>query len=123
MTGSAFDSLWTSTGLQAIARIFTESITLQRADTTTEGVPAQRWDTEYESRTRDGVVTVTRARLWLIDIANYTVGGEEVKPRRGDRITDASGGRWEVLPANDRPEVERQEPAQWIIRTKRVDRA
>jgi len=55
-------------------------------------------------KTVDGeLVLATRIRNYLVDVTAYRINGQAVEPLRGDRITEADGAEYEILPPSGEP--------------------
>ena len=96
---SAFDRLYVAAGLPMLDQQFGEPVTVQRGGASTTGVVAS-WTVQGEMLVSpDGVHTAVVDRVWLIRKTLYLISGTAVEPRTGDRLTDADGVVWEVLPS------------------------
>ena len=98
------------------------TVSLSRARAATSGVVALADDSDGVEETTDGITTTRVDRVWFIAKESYSIGFHgETAPQRGDRITDAAGDVWEVLPGGAMPAVESYGGgSEWLIRTKRV---
>lgn len=101
-----------------LAEVFGEPVTLLRGAQET-AVTAEYWDREYEATGPNGMLTVVNARDVLVAVDDYAFAGAAVQPRQGDRLTDAAGRTWEVLPIAGRPAFERH-GNRWLLRTKEI---
>ena len=101
-----------------LSEAFGESLTLIRGAQET-AITAETWDREYEATGPNGILTIINARDALVAVADYTLAGAVVQPRQGDKLTDANGRKWEVLPIAGRPAFERHGD-QWLLRTKEI---
>jgi len=100
-----------------------EVVSVSRGVSSTAGVTATWIDegAEIQTQTRMGVKTSFIDREWVITKAAYVIGGSEVTPDAGDRLTDADGTVWELM---SQPNMPAWEPyggnLQWLLRTKRI---
>ena len=100
---------------------FGEAVTLQRGRNTTAGVIAS-WTSQGDVlQSEDGTKTLTVDRVWLIRKTLYLIDADAVEPKTADRLTDAAGATWEVLPSMAGPAVLSYAGGhEWEIKTKRV---
>lgn len=117
---SLFDSLVIGGASSMLDQAFGEAVSITRGTTTTGGVRAS-WDAQTrDTATRDVTHTAMVDRVWYVTKTAYTIRGEAVEPRTGDRLNDSAGVSWEVLPAKAVPPVTTLDSATWKILTKRV---
>lgn len=117
---SLFDTLMIGGASSMLDQAFGEAVSITRGTTTTGGVRAS-WDTHAPSiTTRDVTHTAMVDRVWYVAKTAYTIQGEAVDPRTGDRLNDSAGVSWEVLPAKAVPPVTSLDSETWKILTKRV---
>lgn len=82
---------------------FARTFTLSRGNTATTGVAAIVASREYETPTREAVLTDIRSLDFDVMASAYLISAVAVAPQSGDRFTDASTGDvYEVLPLNGR---------------------
>lgn len=119
--GSLFDALTASCASPMLDQHFGEAVAIRRGPNTTAGVTAS-WTAQAEQvTTADGKPTAVVDRFWFVRISAYQIDGQPVEPRTGDRLTDAAGVVWEVLPRLNMPPVVSYAAGEsWKIATKRV---
>ena len=98
-----------------------EAVTVTRGVNATAGVIAS-WTSQGDVIVSpDGAQTLLVDRVWLIRKTLYLIAGVAVEPRTGDRLTDAAGKTWEVLPSIAGPAgLSYEDGASWEVKTKRV---
>ena len=118
---SSFDALYASIAAPSLDRCFGESVTLQRGAVTTPGVTASWTEQSGKIESPDGSMTTLVDRVWIVKKAAYLIGGVAVEPQKGDRLTDAGGATWEILPSLAGPAVLSYGGGhEWEIKTKLV---
>lgn len=101
---------------------FGEAVTVTRGVNSTADVIASWTSQGDEIVSPDGAHTLLVDRVWLIRKDLYLIASAAVEPRTGDRLTDADGVVWEVLPSIAGPAVLSYEDGQrWEVKTKRID--
>ena len=107
----------------AAAQVFGDSVTITRGATSTAGVTASWLQnvTETQDQYAETIVARVTRRRWLVTKAGYLISAVAVTPQPGDRITDASGGVWEIAHDGTTPAVRTYEdPNYWDLATKQV---
>lgn len=119
---SAFDSLLAATASPMLDQHFGELVVISRGSNATSGVLASWLGQATSVDSADSIATQLFDREWLIKKADYLIAWTVVEPQRGDRITDADGVVWEILPAaSDLRSIESYEAGErWLLKTKRV---
>lgn len=118
---SPFDALYANFCQPMLDQHFGEPVTLQRGENTTSGVTASWTEQAGKIESADGSTVILVDRVWLVKKTAYLIGGVAVEPQRGDRLTDAGGATWEVLPNVAGPAVVSYAGGhEWELKTKRV---
>ena len=118
---SPFDALYTNLAQPMLDRHFGEPVTLQRGTVTTPGVTASWTEQAGRIESHDGSMTTLVDRVWIVKKTAYLIGGVAVEPQKGDRLADADGSTWEVLPSLAGPAVLSYGGGhEWEIKTKQV---
>lgn len=119
--GSLFDTLMADCASPMLEQHLGEAVSIARGQNTTVGVTAS-WTTQTEEVvTADGKHTALFDRFWFVRQSAYQISASAVEPRTGDRLTDAGGNVWEVLPRQSIPPVVSYAGGDvWKIATKRV---
>jgi hypothetical protein len=116
-----FDTLYERFVAPAADRLFGEPVTLQRGAITTPNVTASWTDQAGRIESADAGMVILVDRTWLVRKTAYLIDGAAVEPQKGDRLIDAGGAAWEVLPNIAGPAVTSYRGGhEWEIRTKRV---
>lgn len=119
-----FDTDFATLG-DLFAEAFGATVTIARGSKSTGSVTAEAYVNEYTVETEDGLVTSLAVRDYVISVADYTISGAAVQPRRGDRITETISGTeytFEVMPLASMPASQwtDTDASRWLIHTKRV---
>lgn len=115
------DALFAASCSPILNEVFGETVTLQRAASTTASVTASWISDAGRLESPDGSVTIVVDRVWLILKTAYLIGGVAVTPATGDRIVESSGTTWEVLPSIAGPAVISHGAGyDWELKTKLV---
>jgi len=106
---------------EMLDRQYSEAVTVTRGSNSTAGVLAA-WTSQGDVLVSPvDAQTQVVDRVWLIRKTLYLISASAVEPRTGDRITDAAGAVWEVLPSLAGPAVLSFENGRsWEVRTKKV---
>jgi len=118
---SLFDSLMEYSGSPMLDQHFGEVVSITRGSNTPTGVIASWVSQDAMTVTTDGKHTSIVDRFWFVKQSLYKVSGSAVQPRTGDRLTDAAGRVWEILPAKVTPPVVDYAAGDyWKLATKQV---
>jgi len=115
---------WFSDGLahliDTLADAAGETVTLSRADDTTE-ITAIAADSDDDASGNEVATSNYWERGWLIKKADYEIDSVVVTPQVGDRITDSDGDVWELMREGKRLElVQHAGGYAWLVKTKRI---
>ena len=100
---------------------FGETVTISGSDGSATGVTASWYVSKTDNaieRSASGHVTAPLKRQWTVAKSAYSIGGRTT-PRRGDRIIDADGTQWELLP-EEKQEAWQDCGADWHLFTKKA---
>ena len=118
---SSFDALYPAHCQPMLDQHFGEPVTLQRGAATTPAVTASWTDQAGRIESADGSMIILVDRVWLVKKTAYLIGGVAVEPQKGDRLIDAAGATWEILPNVAGPAVASYAGGhEWEIKTKQV---
>jgi hypothetical protein len=120
---SAFDAIFQTTAQPAMTSIFGGLVKLLRGRVSSGEFTACYSVREHVVEAEDGLTTSISLRTWEIPKASAVISGQDVTPRRGDRIEEVGSGEvWEIVPIDGkRPAVELDEGNyQWLAHSKRV---
>jgi hypothetical protein len=99
-------------------RLWGVSVTLWRGQKST--VTTAEWGRpKSDALETEGLPLAINSREWTIAKSAYVFGGVSVEPRDGDRIEEADGTRWQVLP-NEGESSANSSGDDWQILTKMV---
>lgn len=118
---SVFDTMMADNASPVLDEKFGESVSITRGPNTTPDVTAS-WSAQMEeTSTTDDKHTGMVDRFWFVKKSTYEISSTVIEPRTGDRLTDAAGLIWEVLPNRGTPPVVSYAAGdQWKIATKQV---
>ena len=98
-----------------------EAVAITRGANSTENVTASWCAQDEQTDTTNEQHTLHVDRYWFVKKTAYQISGSAVEPRTGDRLTDAAGRIFEVLPAKTIPPVVSYGGGnEWKIATKEV---
>lgn len=120
---SAFDAIFETAVQPTMTDVFGTLVKLLRVRSSTTEFSACYSTREYVVETEDGPTTSITLRTWAIPKVSAVMSGQDVTPRRGDRIEEVESGEvWEIVPIDGkRPAVELDEGNyQWLAHSKRV---
>ena len=118
---SLFDSLMADCASPMLDEHFGEAVSVTRGLNTTAGVTASWTTQDAEVATTDDKHTGIVDRFWFVKQSLYQISAAAVEPRTGDRLTDAAGRVWEILPKRaTSPVVSYAAGDFWKIATKQV---
>jgi hypothetical protein len=102
-------------------RLWGSAVSIRRGGATTTAVTMQQRIGEWEVVDFEGRLFKVAGCEWIVTKARYLVNGVAVQPLAGDRITEANGTIWEVLPSGDKQESDELAGGlEWLIRSKRI---
>jgi hypothetical protein len=92
--------------LESMRSQFASSPVTYRRGAATASVLASRGRSTFQLSDSEGAVFRAISVDWLIGVSDLVLNGKSTTPQRGDRVEDADGNIFEVLPFGSYPEWE-----------------
>ncbi len=122
---SRFETTFNARVVPASERAFGVSVTFSRGPLTSDSFTARRNDKTHEAMGQQfGLSIAVTMRDFILPLASVVIDGDQLKPRKGDRITEVDTGEiFEIHPPdNNTPAVELQAGGfEYLVHAKRVE--